>query len=94
VSEGNGHNGQLTADQLRELRAGMTWGDQRHAVRKAKAEAKGGEPDNTEVAVLSMHRAAVRAGIADDDVDAFLDRVRIEDLQAVLKEREGQDDPT
>lgn len=75
----------LTRDQLQELRASITWGDQA----EAKEQAKG----DSDVALKhAMFRAAKREGLAaaDATLEDFLDSVRLEDLNAVLEHR----DPT
>lgn len=80
-------NGTLTVDQLREIRAAMTWGDQHYGKAKAKDDSDG-------LIKHAMHRAAKRLGYAADgsSLDDFLDRVAMNDLNDALEDVDT--DPT
>lgn len=80
-------NEKLTVDQLREIRAAMTWGDHAYGAKEADGDAQ-------ELIKYAMHRAARRLGIAapDGTLDDFLDTVTMADLSAALEEHDV--DPT
>lgn len=77
----------LTVDDLRQIRAGMTWGDQAHGRREAGDDAQA-------LIMHAMHRAARRMGFAapDGSLDDFLDTVTMADLSAALEDHDA--DPT
>ena len=73
----------LTADDVRAIRAALTWGDQHWA----KTKVKNKDDDGEEVA-LSMHRAAIRLGLVakDSTLQTFLDLIPINALNDALEE--------
>lgn len=77
----------LTVDELRAIRAGMTWGDQAHGRREAG-------DDSQALMMYAMHRAARRMGYAapGGTLDDFLDTVTMADLSKALEEHDA--DPT
>lgn len=75
----------LTVDELREIRAAMTWGDHAYGRREA------GE-DTQALIMHAMHRAAQRLAGEKFSLDDFLDRVTMADLGKALEEHDA--DPT
>lgn len=72
----------LTVDQLREIRASMTWGDQAYGNAKGKG-------DSDAMIKHAMHRAAQRLGLAEENpngLDGFLDMILMDDLSAALED--------
>lgn len=72
----------LTIEELRTIRAAMTWGDQRYGLEQA------GDDDPSGMVAHALHRTAKRLGTVESDTtfEDFLDAVRMGDLQAVLDE--------
>lgn len=75
----------LTAEELKALRpltAGDFYWGHKHADKLA-----GGEDDPTDLTIHTVHHAAVRGGLADeDDLYGFLDRVELNVLQSIFKD--------
>jgi hypothetical protein len=71
----------FTVDELKLIRASMTWGDQAYGKEQAGDDADG-------TVKHAMHRAARRLGLSapDTSVDDFLDNVRMDDLSTALDE--------
>lgn len=78
----------FTVDELKLIRASMTWGDQTYGKEQAGDDADG-------VVKHAMHRAAKRLGLSSPDstVDDFLDVVRMDDLSAALDENRSPTSP-
>jgi hypothetical protein len=81
---------QLTPQQIRQIRAALTWGDNHYARKEA-----GKDADTTDVLAYSMHRAARRLKVipADESLEDFLDSLSMETLAEGLKDEEGAEDP-
>jgi len=77
----------LTADDVRAIRAALTWGDQHWAKTKAK------DGDDSDRTAHTLHRAAIRLGLApkDSTLQTFLDAVPMDALNEALEESR---DPT
>lgn len=83
MSKNNGKGQLLRPDQLRALKP-LTAGDF-YWGHKHSDKLPDGENDSTDFMVHSVHHAAVRAGIAEEDnLYGFLDRVELEDLSEVF----------
>ena len=77
----------LSVEQLKEVRAAITWGDSRKAAKLARED-----EDDGAVTAHAFHRAAVRMGIGAASYDDFLDQVTMQDLNAALED--GDETPT
>ena len=77
----------LTTEQVKEIRAAMTWGDQVYGRRQAKG-------DDQLMVAHAFHRRAKEMALVDPGgtFEAFLDLVTMEDLNAALEDDER--DPT
>ena len=73
---------QLSADDVRAIRAALTWGDQFYAKGKTK-----GDDDSAETP-MALHRAAIRLGLVakDSTLQTFLDLIPINALNDALEE--------
>lgn len=82
---------QLTPQQVRQIRASLTWGDNHYARKEA-----GPDADATDVLAHSLHRAGRRLQVvpADQSLEDFLDSLSMETLAEGLKDEEGSEDPT
>lgn len=80
----------LTQEQIEELRAALTWGDQQYG------KGKSGGTDQDATLKHAMHRAAKRAGLVEESatLDEFLDVVRLEDLNAALDDTKRNPTPS
>ena len=89
----------LSRDQLSDLRADITLGDQLAVVTRHGEDASG-----TLITAAALHRVAQRKGLApklekgtgtpeyDAALETFLDRIRLEDVEAVIAD--AVSDPT
>lgn len=77
----------LSAEQVKEIRAAMTWGDQVYGRKQAKG-------DDQLMVAHAFHRRAKETGAVDagTSFDDFLDQVTFTDLNAALEDEER--DPT
>ena len=83
---------QLTADDVRAIRAALTWGDGHAARLKIKGEGDDVDSDRTE---FSMHRAAIRLGLVakDSTLQTFLDMIPL-DILDEARDRDPTSPPT
>jgi len=84
---------ELTADDVRAIRAALTWGDTYLAKQKVKGE---GDDVDSERSAFAMHRAAIRLGLVakDSTLQTFLDVVPIEALADAMEERRDPTSPS
>lgn len=75
----------ISLEQLRQIKAAITWGDSRKAAKEAA-------DDEGSLTARAFHRSATRLGITTQDYEGFLDQVTMEDLNAALED--GDETPT
>jgi len=84
---------ELTADDVRAIRAALTWGDTYLAKQKVKGE---GDDVDSERSAFAMHRAAIRLGLVakDSTLQTFLDAVPIDAMNDAMEERRDPTSPS